>query len=181
MTRDLIAAFAAPAVAIVAIGVGAALASGLRSEVPAYQGMVTELTAGAAQTHARTVFMRADLDRSGTLDADEYASLALVTAELARLNGFLAIETGADAAAQVSLPIAAPSAISSAERVRIDAVARSEFYAAAGADAALTLEEYLTVKADQFDTADRNGNGQLGRAELAAFAAREAMLSRGTS
>ncbi|MEE2691889.1 MAG: hypothetical protein VX640_10160 [Pseudomonadota bacterium] len=177
MIRDLTAAFAAPAVAIFAIGVSAALASGLKTADYAYGGTVGMLSADQARAHAETIFNRADLDRSGALDADEYASLAIVSAELSRLNGFIAIETGGDSANIVPLPVAAPSALSQGERARVEAVARSEFYVLAGDDALLTADEYLGEQAARFDAADRNRNGALAKGELASFAAREARLS----
>lgn len=176
--RDIVAAFAAPAVAVLAIGVSAALASGLSRDAGTFGAPVSTLSAEEARAHAQTIFERADLDRSGALDADEYASLAVVTAELTRLNGFIAIESGGDAANIVALPIAAPSALSSAERTRVDAVARSDFYEMAGVDAELSVSEYLGEQSARFEEADRNGNGALASQELAGFAAREAMLTR---
>lgn len=177
MIRDITAAFAAPAVALVAIGVSAALASGMKTADYPYGETLGMLSADGARIHAETVFNRADLDGSGALDADEYASLAIVTAELSRLNGFIAIERGGDKANIVSLPIAAPSALSSGERARVEAVARAEFYALAGEDGSLTAEEYVGEKSARFAAADRNRNGALAKAELAAFAAREAQLA----
>lgn len=175
MIRDLTAAFAAPAVALFAIG--AALAAGAKPSPYAYGDALSTLSKNEARIHAETVFARADLDRNGVLDADEYASLAIVTAELARLNGFYAIETGGDAANVVPLPVSAPSALSFGERARVEAVARAEFYALAGADGALTLDGYVAALSERFAEADRNRNGALAREELAAFAAREARLN----
>ena len=177
MIRDITAAFAAPAVALIAIGVSAALASGMKDAAYPYGETVGMLSAEGARAHAQTVFDRADLDRSGALDADEYASLAIVTAELSRLNGFIAIETGGDNANIVSLPIAAPSALSGGERARVEAVARAEFYALAGDDASLSADEYLGEQAARFAAADRNRNGALAKAELTSFAVREAKLA----
>ena len=176
--RDLVAAFAAPAVALFAIGLSGAFASGAARDPYPFGGAVDHLTADEARMHAAIIFERADLDRSGALDADEFASLAIVTAELTRLNGFIAIETGGDDADIVPLPIEAPSALSAGERARVEAVARADFYAMAGEDARLTIDEYLGEKSAAFEAADRNRDGALVRAELAAFAAGEAMIVR---
>ena len=177
MTRNFIAAFAAPAIAALGVGVSAALASGAGwTERLAYGDPAERLTSERAAIHAETIFARADLDRSGALDANEYVSLAIVTAELARLNGFVALEIG-DAAEIVSVPITPPSAMSSAERIRVEAVARNEFYAAAGDDGLMSVEEFLGEQAARFEAADRNRNGALGKSELVNFASRAAFVS----
>ncbi|GAB4521409.1 MAG: hypothetical protein Kow00133_08360 [Amphiplicatus sp.] len=169
--RDIVAAFAAPAVAVLAVGVGAALAAGSGFEGrAAYGGSLERFSEAEARAHAAQVFQRADLNRSGDLDADEYASLAVVVAELARFNGFLALEIGGEADT-IPLPAAARGGLTTAERIRIDAVARAEFYAAAGEDMRLSRDEFVGESAARFSAADRNGDGALVRGELSAFAA----------
>lgn len=172
MKSILIAAFVAPGVALTAVG--SQPASSARAPLKA------ELSANEAVIHAASVFSRADLDRSVSLSADEYVSLAIVTAELSRLNGFMSIE--AEGREQlVMLPVKAPGAISRGERARVEAVARGEFYAAAGSDSQLSLEEYVAEQAARFSAADRNRNGILKNNELGAFAAREALLSKASA
>lgn len=169
MKSTLIAALVAPSIALAAVGAGPEVAKG-----SAYGGAVERLTRAEAAAHAAAVFQRADLDRSGALDADEYAALAIVTAELSRLNGFIAL--GEDGAV-VALPVAKTAALSRGERARVEAVARQAFYVAAGADAKLAAAEFAAAEAAAFDAHDRNGNGRLAQQELSAFAARQAQLA----
>jgi hypothetical protein len=170
----IIAAFAAPAISLIAIGVSAASSLGLG--LP-YGEPSEKLEAASAATSAEATFARADIDKSGALDANEYSALAVVTAELARLNGFVAIETGGEPQI-VLLPIEAPGALTGGERARVDAVARTNFYAIAGEDSLISRDEYLGDQAARFIEADRNGNGALAKTELVAYAAREALISR---
>ena len=173
MKSTLIAAFVAPSIALTAVGVGS---NGDPGQA-AYGAAVAVLSAEEARAHASASFARADLDASGALDADEYVSLAIVTAELSRLNGFIAL-SGHGRDDVVALPIEAAGAISIAERVRVEAVTRGEFYVAAGADALLSGEEYAAAQSARFAAADRNSNGHLARGELVAFAAGEAHLRK---
>ncbi len=176
MKSTLIAAFAAPSIVLTAIGVG----PGASPDDRAYGAPVAQLTAEEARAHAGATFARADLDASGSLDADEYVSLVLVTAELSRLNGFVALAAdGRDEV--VSLPIAAPKALGVGERARIEAVARGEFYALAGSDSLLSAAEHAAEQARRFSAADRNRNGVLTRGELFSFAEREVLFSRATA
>lgn len=178
--NSLVAAFAAPSVALACVGLNAALASNLSelfNDRAAYAGAVERLSADEASAHANAMFSRADLNRSGALDADEYAALAIVTAELSRLNGFFALDIG-DGREFVQLPEGAPTALSFGERARIEAVARTEFYAIAGEDGLLDRHEYTGEQMERFEQADRNNNKVLVKAELTSFAARAAMLMR---
>lgn len=176
MKSTLIAAFAAPSIALAAIGAGP-YSSGLTNSAPAYGATVSRLTADEARAHAGATFARADLDRSGALNADEYAALTTVTAELSRLNGFIAL--AADGRNEiVALPIKAPMALAGGERARVEAVARADFHAAAGADGHITRSEFASEQAARFAAADRNRNGALAKGELAAFAARAASIAR---
>lgn len=172
--NTLIAAFAAPTIALISVGI--AVGAGFDDRA-AYGAAVDMLTTDEAATNAQLTFARADVDKSGALDADEYAALAIVTAELARLNGFIALEVG-DGREIISLPITAPIALTGAERARVDAVARAEFYAAAGDDGLMDMNEYSGEQKSWFAAADRNRNGALARSELTSFAARAAMLAR---
>ncbi len=139
---------------------------------------LTSLTEGALAEHAATVFQRADRDQNGALNSDEYAALSIVSAELARLNGFVVIE-GADGPGTLALSGFTPSALSPTEHVRVDAVARSTFYLHAGDDGLMSENEYTNAQRAIFDVVDFNRNGVLKRGELKAFAHRQALVSAG--
>ena len=141
-------------------------------------GRLKLLTEEVLATHAQTVFHRADRDQDGALDNDEYAALSIVSAELARLNGFVVIE-GEAGPSTVSISGAPSSALSQADHVRIDAVARSTFYLHAGNDGRMDESEYASAQRAVFDGADFNGNGVLKRGELAVFARRQALMTAG--
>ncbi len=147
---------------------------------PAYgdEDQLRALTEQALADHASAVFQRADRDQDAVLNADEYATLSIVSAELARLNGFVVIE-GVEGPATLTLAGNAPSALSSAEHVRVDAVARSTFYAHAGDDGRMNEEEYARAQRALFEVADFNRNGVLQRGELEVFAQKQALLSPG--
>jgi hypothetical protein len=136
------------------------------------------LTEEALADHAANVFQRSDRNQDGALNTDEYAALAIVSAELARLNGFIVIE-GATGPARVTLAGYAPASLSAAEHARIDAVARSAFYLHAGDDGSMSEEEFTNAQQGVFDAADFNRNGVLRRGELEVFAQRQAMMSAG--
>lgn len=172
MKSTLFAAFVAPSIALASVGIGPGV-SGDR----AYGARVAQLTETEAAADAGAKFARADLDGSGSLDADEYVSLVLVTAELSRLNGFVAL--GADGRNEVvALPLDMPGAIGVGERSRVEAVARGEFYAAAGSDGLMSAYEHAAESARRFAAADRDRSGALSKRELEAFATREALFSR---
>lgn len=135
------------------------------------------LTEDVLATHAQTIFQRADRDQNNILDNNEYAALSIVSAELARLNGFVVIESDTGPA---TVAISGPAAaLSQAEHARIDAVARSTFYLHAGNDGRMDKREYANAQRAMFDVADFNGNGVLKRGELSVFAQRQALISAG--
>ncbi len=171
MKSRINAALAASAAALVAVGVALAAA-----DRPAYGEPVARLSAADAREHADAIFACADQNRSETLDADEYAALAVVLAELSRLNGFVVLRSEIEDRI-VPLPFQTPE-LTRSERTRIEAVARRDFYAAAGGDSQLSQAEYAEEQADRFADADRNRNGVLAAGELVAFAAHTASLDR---
>ncbi len=147
---------------------------------PAYgdDDRLTALTEEALAEHATAVFTRADRDRSGALNSDEYAALSIVSAELARLNGFVVIESE-NGHGTLALAGLTPSALSQSEHVRVDAVARSAFYRHAGNDGLMDAQEYANAQQAMFEVADFNRNGVLKRGELKAFANKQALVSAG--
>lgn len=162
------AAFAAAAVA-------AASFAGVKPGAAYDDGALTRLTEVEAAAYAHTVFQRADRDGDGALNVDEFAALTIVTAELAHLNGFIAVER-AGSVQTIALPAGAPGALGDAEQTRIDAVARHTFYAFAGNDGKMQQGEYLSLQAAIFASSDLNANGDLTNAELSIFAQRQAFL-----
>jgi hypothetical protein len=146
---------------------------------PAYgEARLQSLSMADVEIHAAQLFERADADKDATLNADEYTALAVVTAELARLNGFIVIECG-DCMGVVDVPNASPAALSRNEHIRIAAIARNVFYGFAGLDGKMDREEFEKAQIAMFEAADRNNNGRLGRKELSGFAQRQASFSLG--
>ena len=167
---------------IAAAGFAFASADGLAPEgAPkgAYEdGALTQLSLEEAESNAAGVFARSDRDGDGALDVDEFAALSIVTAELARLNGFIAVEQE-DALKTIALPIEAPASLSGSEHARIDAVARHGFYAFAGEDGRLQRDEYIRMQNAVFAASDLNANGALSARELAVYAQRQAYVPTG--
>lgn len=139
---------------------------------------LTSLSYDEATQHAELVFERADRDGDQTLSVDEYAALAIITAELAHLNGFVAVEQE-DGVKTISLSSSAPGALTASEHVRIDAVSRHVFYSFAGADRALDAKEYSLMQSAVFHASDLNANGDLSKRELSVYARRQAYVPTG--
>lgn len=154
------------AAAAVAVGLSATPNSGEHA-APAYSGTITRLDATDFAADARRLFANADLDKSGELDSAEYVALAVVDAELARLNGFVAFEIDGEAVKVAAAGSATPSAMTFAERTRIDAVATREFHALAGRDARLDASEFEGAAVELFALADGNRDGAIAGAEFA--------------
>ncbi len=152
--------------------------TGFEAESPYGDRALTRLSQTEAASHAMRVFMRADRNGDHALDVDEFAALTIVTAELAHLNGFIAVDKG-DVVETIALPVAAPTAISAADHIRIEAVARHTFYAFSGGDGRIEADEYARLQQASFKQADLNSNGFLVKHELDVFAQRQAQLSTG--
>ncbi len=170
--------FAIPGVAL-AVLAGAALAAqqdtAIENAAGAYEQSLRQLPAEDAAAHAVDLFDRADMDDSGALDDMEYQALAVVTAELGRLNGFVPVlvdgEVKTAAFAAGPLP-----ALSGPERARVEAIAVRDFHLSAGADGVIDEDEFVQETLERFQSADRNRNGALGAKEIAIFAASTARL-----
>ena len=159
--------------------VGFAFAAADNSAPEAYQdGPLTRLSQVEAADHAGRVFDRADRDGDAALNVDEFAALAVVTAELAHLNGFVAVEVE-DEVKTIALPASQPSALARSEHARIDAVARHAFYGFAGADGFLDRDEYIRMQSAVFEASDLNANGRLNKRELTVYARRQAYVPTG--
>ncbi len=175
MSRSFVGKFALPGIGV-AIAAGAALASNHDAIEAAYAPAPSAVMEDAAAAAAGRLFERADLNADGALDRDEYRALAIVTAELASLNGFVSLEIDG-AARALPLPAGSPKSLSRAERVRIDAVASRAFHAASGADIVIDKSEFIAEARQNFRAADRNRNGVLNARELQTFAAATSRLN----
>lgn len=174
MLMRMAAMFFGPALVVSTAGAGLA-AVHLGEVLPITQQAPTEMTGDDIREHAILTFIRADLDGAGALDRNEYQALAVVEAELARLNGYV-IVTVDDGEKIVSLPVAASRTLSSAERARVSGVALRRFLEAAGEDARLQSDEFLGLFQRDFDAFDVDQNGVLTGAEASALAMRMASL-----
>lgn len=136
---------------------------------PAYGTAIDRLEANIAAREAARVFSRADLDKDGTLSQDEYSVLAVVSAELARLNGFVAIDMS-NGVRTVAVTAAGAPSLSPAEKKRINERAAREFRIIAGEDERLAGDEYVAAQLEQFLTNDIDRNGVLTGSELTSYA-----------
>ncbi|NNL88387.1 MAG: hypothetical protein HKP25_04895 [Marinicaulis sp.] len=168
------APFIAKTAAAIAAVAGLAVSTDI-DENNAYAGTnIAVLQQTVIDAHAATLFSRADADANGALSADEFTALSVVTAELARLNGFITIETG-DEPATVAVGPAARS-MTQSEYARVAAVARNKFYLFSNGDGAMTADEFQNLQKADFEAADLNKNDRLGRRELALYGQRQAKL-----
>jgi hypothetical protein len=158
--------------AIVAAGAGLVQAASVEAQ-PAYGAPATQLEAATVAATAKSVFSRADLDNDGNLSRDEFLTLAVVSAELARLNGFVPVEY-AGGVRTAALPRA--DAWSATERARIEASAERDYALFAGDDQRMSSEEFVSMRLESLTAADIDRNGVLTGAELGRFAAIEARL-----
>lgn len=158
--------------AMVAAGAGLVHAASVE-KTPAYGATATQLEAATVAVTAKTVFARADLDNDASLSRDEYLTLAVVTAELARLSGFVPVDYSGGAR---TAPLPRAEDWTSAERSRVEHAADRDYAAFAGDDQRMTREEFVASRLESLTAADLDRNGVLTGAELMRFAAIEARL-----
>ena len=158
-----------------AAGVAAASFVGLATDNAYDEGALTSLSQPLVAENAKSIFARADRDGDAALSVDEFAALTIVNAELAHLNGFIAVEE-AGVAKTVALPIATGAALAPTEHARIDAVARHRFYGFSGDDGLIDEAEFIQFHKSEFNTADMNKSGVLNGRELNFYARRQAFL-----
>lgn len=164
----------AGAAAMVAAG-GSLLASASGDPSPAYDREATTLEAREIAQSASKTFDRADLNNDGYVSQDEYQILAIVTAELSRLNGFVAIDgasgvqkVGFGAPSNVDMPAMTKRAIISA--------AQRQYALLSGEDQKLTRNEFIDGDLETFIASDRDRDGVLTGDELLSFAAARARV-----
>ena len=160
-----------------AAGVAATSVSGSFDNAYADENL-KRLTRAEISQNAWSEFSRADQNGDHALDADEFAALSIVKAELAHLNGFVTVEID-DKVHKIDLPISAPVALKSGEHARIEAVARHTFYAFAGADAKMAADDYIAMHEALFASADANHSKTLTKRELTYYGASQANISTG--
>jgi hypothetical protein len=164
-------------------GLAAALAAGAGivtsasvTTVPAYGAVAFAFEADAVARNANRVFDRADLNKDGALDIDEYQILAAVTAELANLNGFASFDAG-EGVRIVEISKVSKSDLAANDKAAIRAKAVREFSYLSGDDERLAPDEFVTAEIERFIANDRDRNGVLTGAELAAFAMTQTKLT----
>lgn len=163
------------AAAAIAAGAGLIQSADV-AEAPAYGVAAIRHEAEATVRYAAHVFERADLGNDGALDEDEYVTLAIVTAELARLNGFVAIDQSGGVTT-VALPIEKNAGLTGHERGRVWERAAREYAVAAGDDHRLSKDEFIGAVLEQFLANDVNRNGVLSSRELVAFGLAQSRLT----
>ena len=107
------------------------------------------------------------------LTREEFLTLAVVSAELARLNGFVPVDY-AGGVRTAALPRV--DAWGPAERARIEATAERDYDLFAGVDERMSGEEFVAFRLEALTAADLDRNGVLTGSELVRFAALEARL-----
>lgn len=166
-------AFSAAAAAIAA---GAGLINSAAVEPPhAYGAPAIRLEADAAARQAARTFDRTDLNNDGALDDEEYTVLAVVTAELARLNGFVSVDINGEVRTVV-LSNATPAFLTDTAKASIRDRASREFAYIAGDDERLMADEFVAAQLETFLASDGDRNAVLTGAELGAFAQRQSRL-----
>ncbi|MCB2113123.1 MAG: hypothetical protein KDD85_06185 [Parvularculaceae bacterium] len=169
MISALIQKAAIPAFAAIAAAGGGLIASVEPHPPSAYLHEANFFEVSSAARAAEASYSRADLNNDGHIDQDEYVTLAIVSAELFRLNGFVALET-TNGALRVSIAAANEGALADKEKASIRARARAEYARLAGDDQKLSEREFVDSKVEEFYSADIDRNGVLTGAELKHFA-----------
>jgi len=164
-----------------AIAAGAGLVNAVSvTAAPAYGAVASALEADAAARNASRIFDRADFNHDGALDFDEYQILAVVTAELANLNGFASFDAG-EGVRIVEISHTGGTDLAANEKALIRARAAREFGYFSGDDERLAKDEFVTAEIERFMTNDRDRNGVLTGAELASYAMTQSKLTRSES
>ena len=148
---------------------------------PAYGAAATRLEAETVAAYVGRVFDRADLNNNGFLDMEEYSILAIVSAELAQLNGFVSFDVGLGVET-VALPggVTTPPPAAHLKDNLLEQANR-EFAYAAGEDGRLSAADFADAVLEQFLASDADRDGVLAGGELKSFAAAQARLPQTVS
>jgi len=144
-----------------------ALAVSLVAGATAFAGDVSAVKRADFLRLASSQFAEVDLDGDGLLHEADFAARAVVSAQLARLNGRVAV--AADAATPIGR--ARTAVLTPGERDMLERRAALEFRFRAGVDGVVDRREWRASREATFDAFDRDGNGVLDGGEIAAFAA----------
>jgi hypothetical protein len=177
--RDVMAKAKFPIIVLPGLAAAVAISAGLVHAAsvdpqPAYAAQATQVEASTIAQTAKTVFARADLDNNGALSEEEFVTLAVVTGELARLNGFVPVDYSGGVR---TAKLAFADAWSNETRARIETAAERDYAYFAGDDGRLDAGEFVSARLEALSTADRDRNGVLTGAELQRFAAIEARVA----
>jgi len=163
------------AAAAVAAGVSLVTSAAVDPE-PAYGAAAVSVEAEAVVREAISRFERADLNKDGALDEEEFAIMAIVGAELARLNGFVPIAMNGEVRT-IPLGEARREPLTKAEKAMTAARAAREYRVIAGDDERVHVGEFVDAELEKFIADDADRNGELSGVELASFAHRQARLA----
>ena len=121
------------------------------------------MTRDEAKLFAESEFKRADLDRDGTVDKDEFIAYATIRAPLKTTEPSAAAESTAEAAA--------PAGDDAQAVAEAPATAEEEFAQISKDDEKISQNELAEVRVAQFDAADVNADEALDTEERMQFAA----------
>lgn len=124
----------------------------------------TVLPVTEAMIDAARSFRRVDINRDGIVDADEYASQRVVTAQLARFSRSVSIE--GQHVMTMALPEDVPGRLGDSEKAALDTVARRDFKVRAFGSKGLDAAGWQDARLELFSNADANGDDVLEGAEL---------------
>jgi hypothetical protein len=161
---------AIPGLAAAAAVVAGAFGGSDQDFAPAYDPPASKVEALSLAQSAAAQFDRADLNNDFQLDSGEYAMLAVVTAELARLNGFISV-ISAGRAETVALAEGQGAPLTGSDRAEIQHRALSDYAQIAGRDGRVTRDEFVGAQLELLSMIDADRDGALSGAELAQFAA----------
>lgn len=161
--------FVTASIAATALLAGAAVTAGpMKGPVnSAFGTPATAIAVEDVRKDALSLFDKVDVDRSGDIDVEEFASHVVILAELARFNGTVSVD--GTVSQQILLPSGLEPRMAITDRAAIDAVSRRTFFNHAP-QGSMGREAYAAYRLSVMADADRNNDGVLNGAELTQFA-----------
>ncbi len=154
------------AVALGVIGTAIVFAS---RPVDAYPAAAERLSLADFSHASSRQFHRADLDGSGLLEQEEFVALAVVSAELARLNGFVALD-GHKQLKVLDLPNEDNLAAPDLNRRRIEQSARAIYADLAFGGPGILESSYVIAREVSFRKLDQDQDNSLSGPDLGRLA-----------